>query len=94
MKYELEKRGLIVQMERPIPVYYEEVKLEVGFRADLIVNGKVIVECKSVEALSPIFSKILLTYLRLTEIHLGLLINFNVNLIKDGIRRVVNELPE
>jgi GxxExxY protein len=94
LKYELEKRGLIVQMERPIPVYYEEVKLEVGFRADLIVNGKVIVECKSVEALSPIFSKILLTYLRLTEIHLGLLINFNVNLIKDGIRRVVNELPE
>ena len=94
LKYELEKRGLIVQMERPIPVYYEEVKPEVGFRADLIVNGKVIVECKSVEALSPIFSKILLTYLRLTEIHLGLLINFNVNLIKDGIRRVVNELPE
>ena len=94
LKYEMEKRGLTVQMERPIPVYYEEVKLEVGFRADLIVNGKVIIECKSVEALSPIFAKILLTYLRLTEIHLGLLINFNVNLIKDGIRRVVNELPE
>ncbi len=94
LKYELEKRGLTVQMERPIPVYYEEVKLEIGFRADLIVNGKVIVECKSVDALSPIFAKILLTYLRLTDIHLGLLINFNVNLIKDGIRRVVNELPE
>ena len=94
LKYELEKRGLTIQMERPIPVYYEEVKLEVGFRADLIVNGKVIIECKSVEALSPIFAKILLTYLRLTDIHLGLLINFNVNLIKDGIRRVVNELPE
>lgn len=94
LKYELEKRGLTVQMERPIPVYYEEVKLEVGFRADLIVNNKVIVECKSVEGLSPVFSKILLTYLRLTDIHLGLLINFNVNLIKEGIRRVVNELPE
>ena len=94
LKYELEKRGLIVHMERPIPVYYEEVKLEVGFRADLIVNNKVIVECKSVEALSPVFGKILLTYLRLTDIRLGLLINFNVNLIKDGIRRVVNELPE
>ncbi|MEQ1764104.1 MAG: GxxExxY protein [Pyrinomonadaceae bacterium] len=94
LKYELEKRGLSVQMERPIPVYYEEVKLEVGFRADLIVNNKVIVECKSVEGLSPVFSKILLTYLRLTDIHLGLLINFNVVLIKDGIRRVVNELPE
>ena len=84
----------MVYMERPIPVYYEEVKLEVGFRADLIVNNKVIVECKSVEALSPVFAKILLTYLRLTDIHLGLLINFNVVLIKDGIRRVVNELPE
>ena len=94
LKYELEKRGLMVYMERPIPVYYEEVKLEVGFRADLIVNNKVIVECKSVEALSPVFAKILLTYLRLTDIHLGLLINFNVVLIKDGIRRVVNELPE
>ncbi|MGD9629813.1 MAG: GxxExxY protein [Pyrinomonadaceae bacterium] len=94
LKYELDKHGLQVQMERPIPVYYEDIKLEVGFRADLIVNRKVIVECKSVEALSPIFAKILLTYLRLTDIHLGLLINFNVNLIKDGIRRVVNELPE
>lgn len=94
LKYELEKRGLTVQIERPIPVYYEEVKLEVGFRADLIASGKVIIECKSVEALSPIFAKILLTYLRLTDIHLGLLMNFNVALIKDGIRRVVNELPE
>ena len=94
LKYELEKHGLQVQMERPIPVYYEDIKLEVGFRADLIVNRKVIVECKSVEALSPIFAKILLTYLRLTDVHLGLLINFNVILIKDGIRRVVNELPE
>lgn len=92
--YELEKRGLSVSAERPIPVFYDEVKLQVGFRADLIVNNKVIIECKSVDAISPVHAKILLTYLRLTDIHLGLLINFNVALIKNGIRRVVNELPE
>lgn len=92
--YELEKRGLPVAVERPIPVYYDEVKLEIGFRADIIVGNKVIIECKSVEALSPIHAKILLTYLRLADIRLGLLINFNVALIKDGIRRVVNGLQE
>ena len=81
-------------VEQPIPVLYNSVKLEVGFRADLIVERRVVVETKSVEALSPVHSKVLLTYLRLTDIHLGLLINFNVELIKNGIRRVVNNLPE
>ena len=81
-------------VEQPIPVVYNSVKLEVGFRADLIVERRVVVETKSVEALSPVHSKVLLTYLRLTDIHLGLLINFNVELIKNGIRRVVNNLPE
>lgn len=75
-----------------IPVIYESVQLEVGFRADLIVNNKVIIEVKSVEAISPVHLKQLRTYLRLTDLHLGLLINFNVELIKDGVKRVVNQL--
>ena len=92
LAYELRKRGLNVVVEQPIPVVYEDVKLEVGFRADLIVENKVVVEIKSIEAIAPVHSKILLTYLRLTEKKLGLLINFNVNLIKDGIKRVVDNL--
>ncbi len=94
LAYELNKRGMTVVTERGIPVYYEEVKLEIGFRADIIVANKVIVECKSIEALAPIHGKVLLTYLRLADMRLGLLINFNVPLIKDGIRRVVNNLRE
>lgn len=92
LAYELRKRGLNVVTEQPIPVVYEDVKLEVGFRADLIVENKVVVEIKSIEAIAPVHSKILLTYLRLTEKKLGLLINFNVALIKDGIKRVVDNL--
>jgi GxxExxY protein len=92
LTYELRKRGLDVVTEKPIPVIYEEVKLEVGFRADLIVENKVIVEVKSIESIAPVLSKILLTYLRLSEKKLGLLINFNVALIKDGIKRVVDNL--
>ncbi len=94
MAYELTKRGLPIALERGIPVEYDEVRLDVGFRADIIVENKVIIECKSIEALAPVHSKILLTYLRLTDIRLGLLINFNVDYIKDGIRRVVNNLAE
>lgn len=94
LAYELTKRGLTISVERGIPVNYNEVKLDLGFRADIIVENKVIIECKSVEALAPIHGKVLLTYLRLTDIKLGMLINFNVELIKDGIRRVVNNLQE
>ena len=94
LTYELQKRGHSVSVERGIPAYYEEVKLDLGFRADLVVDNKVIVECKSIDALAPVHGKILLTYLRLADMRLGLLINFNVVLIKDGIRRVVNNLPE
>jgi GxxExxY protein len=94
MAYELTQRGLTIALERGIPVEYDEVRLEVGFRADIIVENKVIIECKSIEALAPVHSKVLLTYLRLTDIRLGLLINFHVDYIKDGIRRVVNNLPE
>jgi GxxExxY protein len=94
MAEELTRRGLHVVTQQAIPVVYENVKLEIGFRADLIVEGKVIIEIKSVDAIAPVHKKQLLTYLRLTDKRLGLLINFNVDLIKDGISRVVNALKE
>ncbi len=94
LAYELRKRGLNVSVERAIPAVYEDVRLELGFRADIVIENKVIIECKSIEALAPVHGKVLLTYLRLADMRLGLLINFNVTLIKDGIRRVVNNLPE
>lgn len=90
----MERRGLRTVKQQALPVVYEGIYLELGFRADLIVNNKVIIEIKSIEALAPVHRKQLETYLRLTGIRLGLLINFNVELIKDGIQRVVNRLPE
>ena len=92
--YELNKRGLRINRQQAIPVIHEEVRMELGFRADLIVEGKVVVEIKSIEAIGPVHKKQLLTYLRLTDKHLGLLINFHVDLIKNGISRVVNGLAE
>jgi len=92
LAYELRERGLKFVTEQPIPVVYENVRLELGFRADLIVGDKLIVEVKSIKALAPVHGKVLLTYLRLADRKLGLLINFNVDLIKDGIKRVVNNL--
>ena len=92
LAYELESRGLTVVRQQAIPVVYEAVRLDLGFRADLIVNNKVIIEVKSIEAVAPVHAKQLRTYLRLTDLKLGMLINFNVNLIKDGITRVVNNL--
>ncbi len=77
-----------------LPVCYEEVRLELGFRVDLLVEDKVVVEIKSVEGLVPVHRKQLKTYLRLMDKRLGLLINFNVELIRDGIHRVVNRLVE
>lgn len=94
LAYELDKRGLAVETQRGIPVVYEEVKLAEGFRCDLIVEGRVIVEIKSVEALGHIHFCQLLTYLRLADKRVGLLINFNVPKLTDGIKRVVNKLPE
>lgn len=94
LAFELKKRGFQVQRQKSIPVVYESVHLEEGFRADIIVDGRVIIEIKSIEAVAPVHKKQLLTYLRLTGLHVGLLINFNVNLLKDGITRVVNQLPE
>jgi GxxExxY protein len=94
MAYELRKRGLRVQEEHPIPVVWETVHLEIGFRADLVVEGMVIVELKSIEAISPVHKKQLLTYLRLSDMRVGLLINFGEKLLKTGIHRVVNNLDE
>lgn len=92
LKYELEKRGLRVDTQVQIPVVYDGLSFGNGFRADMIVEDKVIVELKSVNVLQDIHFKQLLTYLKLSNLHLGLLINFNSNNIHDGIRRVVNNL--
>jgi len=92
LAHELRKRSLKVERQAPIPVVYEEVRLEEGFRADLVVQDKVLVELKSVEKVAPVHKKQVLTYLRLANMKLGLLINFGEALIKDGITRVVNGL--
>jgi GxxExxY protein len=94
LDYELQKRSLQVVQQVGLPVHYEGVKLDLGYRVDMIVGDKVIIEIKSVEAFAPVHKRQLLTYLRLTDLRLGLLINFNVELIKDGIYRVVNRLVE
>lgn len=90
--YELEDYGLTVKKQQGIPVIWNELKMEVGFRADIIVENKVIIEIKSVEALAPIHYKQLTTYLKITNLKLGLLINFNEYLLKDGIKRIANKL--
>ncbi|TFF39657.1 GxxExxY protein [Mucilaginibacter psychrotolerans] len=90
--FELVSKGLTVERQKGITVLWKELKMDIGFRADLIVENKVIVELKSVSNLSPVHSKQVLTYLRLSGCKLGLLINFNELLIKDGISRIVNNL--
>ena len=92
LTHELQKLGVRVLRQQALPVVYETIRMDIGFRADLIVGDKVIVEIKSVEAISPVHRKQLLTYLRLTNKRLGLLINFNVEFIRDGVTRVVNGL--
>jgi len=94
MAHELKKRGMHVERQMPVPIEYEDLKFEEGFRADLVVNGLVVIELKSVDKLAKVHSKQLLTYLRLIDRKLGLLINFGENLIKDGISRVVNGLDD
>ena len=88
--YELEKRNIPYLRQPPIPVYYDGRLLEVGFRADIIMAGKLLVELKSIEHLEKVHHKTVLTYLRITEIKLAILVNFNVTLIKDGIHRKIN----
>jgi GxxExxY protein len=94
LEHELQQRGLRAARQRPIPIVYDAIQFEEGFRADLIVQDKVIVELKSLESVAPVHKKKLLTYLRLADKRLGLLINFGEELIKNGITRVVNRLPE
>ncbi len=94
LSHELVRRGLRVARQQPIPIIYDDLRIEAGFRADLIVEDKIIVEIKSIEAIAPVHRKQLTTYLRLADKRLGLLINFNVALIKDGIVRIVNGLIE
>jgi GxxExxY protein len=94
LEVELTKGGLSVARQEPIPIVYKGVHFRSGFRCDLLVNEKVIVEVKSIEALHPVHKKQVLTYLRFADKRLGLLINFNVALIKDGIVRLVNRLEE
>lgn len=94
LAYELAKRGCQAERQKPLPVVYESVRLEEGFRADLVVGGRVIVELKSVETVAPVHKKQLLTYLRLADKRLGFLINFGATKIKEGITRVVSGLEE
>ena len=91
---ELERRGLRVERQVPVPILYGGARFEEGFRADIIVEGKVIVELKSVEQLSKVHAKQVFTYLKLRGVKLGFVLNFGANLTKDGIERVVNGLPE
>jgi len=90
LSYELGKKGLIVEQQKPVPLVYEEVKLECGYRMDLLLERSVVVEVKSVDALAPIHEAQTLSYLRLSGCKLALLINFNVTVLKDGIRRFIN----
>ena len=91
---ELALRGLPFEREKPVPVVYKDVKLDCGYRIDFLVAGKVVVELKAIEALAPIHEAILLTYLRLSGCKIGLLINFHVTALKDGIRRLVLNYPD
>ena len=88
--YELKKYDLVVEKQKPLPLIYEEVKLDIGYRIDIIIENKFIVEIKSVETLNEVHLAQLLTYLKLSDCKLGLLINFNVKLLKEGVRRVIN----
>ncbi|MEI6899371.1 MAG: GxxExxY protein [Bacteroidota bacterium] len=90
--FKLRKAGLIVEKEKPIPLIFEEVKLECGYRVDLLVENKVVIEIKSVEAINEIHLAQTITYIKLGKFKLGLLINFNVLFLKDGIKRLVNKL--
>ena len=90
LAHELTKRGFHVVKEQPIPLIWDNLRFDIGFRADLIVNDLLLVELKSVEQLAPVHKKQVLTYLRITGKKLGLLINFGEEILKDGIRRIIN----
>jgi GxxExxY protein len=90
--HRLGNTGLMIERQKPIPLVFEEVKMECGFRCDVVVENKLIIEIKSVEGLNEVHFAQVLTYLKLTRIKLGLLLNFNVLQLKDGLKRVVNNL--
>lgn len=90
LAFELREKGLFVEVEKPIPLIYKDMELNCGYRLDMVVEKSIVLEIKSVETLLPIHTAQLLTYLKLSGYHLGLLLNFNVELLKHGIRRVIN----
>lgn len=90
LAYELKKSGLEIETEKDIPIHYEDMVFDKGFRADIVVNNKVIIELKSIKKLEDVHFKQLLTYLKLSGLKLGLLINFNETLLKNGIKRIIN----
>ena len=92
LAFELEGRGLRVERQKGLPVVFKGRDMGVGFRLDLLVESRVVVEVKSVEALAPVHTRQLITYLRLADVRVGLLLNFNVNLMRDGIKRFVDRL--
>jgi len=92
LAYELKELGLAVQQQVPMPFFYKEIKQDIGYRLDMLVENKVIIELKSLETLAPVHFSQTLTYLKLSDLKLGLLINFNVPVLKDGINRIVNNL--
>jgi GxxExxY protein len=94
LEYELTKRGLHVEREKPIPVIWDNIRMDLGFRADLVVEGKVLVELKSVEETAPVHAKQVLTYLKISGMRVGLLINFGAALLKDGIQRIISGYDE
>ena len=94
LAHELEKAGIQFEREKMLGVQYDEIFLDVGFRCDFLVDGHVIVECKAVSAISDIDTAQLLNYLKVTNLHVGLLINFNVRLLKFGIKRMVNDFVD
>jgi len=90
LAYRLQKRGLLLETEKPVPVFFEEVKMDCGYRADILVERQVIVETKSIVGIGPLQVAQVLTYLRFLGLRYGLILNFDVLLLKDGIRRVLN----
>ena len=90
LAYRLQKRGLLLEIEKAVPVFFEEVKMDCGYRADILVEKLVVVETKSIDGISPLEVAQVLTYLRFLRLRYGLILNFDVLLLKDGIKRVLN----
>jgi len=94
LEFELSRQGFRVERQKPLPIVYQDVELDAGYRVDLLVEGQVMLEIKAVDKLTSVHEAQLLSYLRLSGCHVGLLVNFNVTRLKDGIRRLVDKFPE